>query len=209
MSLESADGRTRAGVAGTRLQANGLFTTAGVPPGNYLLRVLNPPGGWGVRSIMINGVDASDTPVEIEDKDLGGAVITFTDRISALSGTVKGPQGAADDAAAIVVFPADNRAWMNYGNNPRRVRMTRTSKSGTYSFFSGLPEGDYFVIAIADEVASEWQDPRFLEAMSREATRVTIVEGDKRAWISSGAASVLPTGGRGLTTSRRRTVDRR
>ena len=76
----------------------------------YLLRVMNPPGGWGVRSIIVGGVDASDTPVDLEDKDLSGALITFTDRISALSGTVKGPQGAPDDAAAVVVFPADNRA---------------------------------------------------------------------------------------------------
>jgi len=194
VSIESADGRTRAGVSPSRLQANGLFTTAGVPPGNYLVRVANPPGGWGVRSIMINGVDASDTPVALEDKDLSGAIITFTDRVSALSGTVKGPQGSADDAAAIVIFPADNRAWMNYGTNSRRVRMTRSSKSGTYTF-NGLPEGDYFVIAIADEVASEWQDPRFLEAMSREATRVTIVEGDKKA-MDLERRAIRPSDGR-------------
>ncbi|HYN07064.1 MAG TPA: carboxypeptidase-like regulatory domain-containing protein [Vicinamibacterales bacterium] len=175
--LESADGRSRTGTLPARLQANGLFTTAGVPPGKYLLRVINPPGGWDVRSIMLGGVDASDTPIDFEDKDLAGAVITFSDRVSALSGTVKSTQGAVDNAAAVVIFPTDNRAWTY--NNARRVRMTRASKSGTYTF-NGLPEGDYFLIAIPEEVASEWQDPRFLEAMSREATRVTIVEGDKR-----------------------------
>lgn len=179
VTIESADGRTRAGAAPSRLQANGLFTTVAVPPGKYLLRVTNPPGGWNVRSIMVNGVDASDTPVDLDDKDVGGALILFSDRTSSLSGTVKTPQGAPDDAAAVVIFPADNRAWMNYGNSPRRMRMTRASKSGAYSF-SGLPEGDYFVIAISDEVAGEWQDPRFLELMSREAARVTIAEGDKR-----------------------------
>ena len=194
VTVESADGRTRAGMAPARLQPNGLFTTQGVPPGKYLLRVMNPPGGWGVRSIMLGGVDASDTAVDLEDKDLSGAVITFTDRISSLSGTVKGPQGAPDDAAAVVIFPADNRAWMNYGINPRRVRMNRTSKSGTYSF-NGLPEGDYYVIAIGEEVAGEWQDPRFLEAMTREATRVTIAEGDKRA-IDLERRGVRPPDGR-------------
>ena len=175
--LESADGRARTGALTSRLQANGLFTTAGVPPGKYLLRVINPPGGWDVRSIMLGGVDASDTPVDLEDKDLAGALITFTDRVSALSGTVKSAQGAADNAAAAVIFPVDSRTWTY--NNPRRIRMTRVSKSGTYTF-NGLPDGDYFLIAIPEEVASEWQDPRFLDAMSREATRVTMVEGDKR-----------------------------
>jgi hypothetical protein len=194
VTVESADGKTRAGMAPARLQPNGLFTTQGVPPGKYLLRVLNPPGGWGVKSIMLGGVDASDTPVDLEDKDLSGALITFTDRISALSGTVKAAQGAPDDAAAVVVFPADNRAWMNYGVNPRRVRMTRTSKSGTYSF-NGLPEGDYHLIAIGEEVAGEWQDPRFLEAMTREATRVTIAEGDTRA-IDLERRGVRPPDGR-------------
>lgn len=182
VNIEAADGKTRAGMTNARLQPNGLFTTPGVPPGKYLLRVANPPAGWSVRSIMIGGVDASDTPIDLEDRDVGGALVTFTDRVSSLSGTVKAQQGAAagaDDAAAVVVFPADNRAWMNYGLNPRRVRMTRTSKSGAYSF-NGMPEGDYYVIAIAEEVASEWQDPRFLEAMSREANRVSISEGEKR-----------------------------
>jgi protocatechuate 3,4-dioxygenase beta subunit len=175
--LESADGKTRTGTLTSRLQANGLFTTAGVPPGKYLLRVLNAPGGWDVRSIMVGGVDASDTPVDLEDKDLAGAVVTFTDKISALSGAVKGTQGAVDNAAAVVIFPTDNRTWTY--NNPRRVRMTRASKSGTYTF-NGLPDGDYFLIAIPEEVASDWQDPRFLEAFSREATRISMVEGDKR-----------------------------
>ncbi|HEY7475614.1 MAG TPA: carboxypeptidase-like regulatory domain-containing protein, partial [Vicinamibacterales bacterium] len=175
--LESADGKTRTGTLTSRLQANGLFTTPGVPPGKYLLRVLNAPGGWDVRSIMLGGVDASDTPVDLDDKDLAGAVVTFTDKISALSGAVKATQGAADNAAAVVIFPTDNRAWTY--NNPRRVRMTRASKSGTYTF-NGLPDGDYFLIAIPEEVASDWQDPRFLEVMSREATRISMVEGDKR-----------------------------
>ncbi len=195
VSLDSADGKTRGAMAGARLQTNGLFTTQGVPPGKYLLRVANPPGGWGVRSIIVNGVDAADTPVELEDKDLAGAIITFTDRIASLSGTVKSQQNTADDAAAVVIFPTDTRAWMNYGNNPRRMRMTRASKSGTYTF-SGLPEGEYNVIAISEEVASEWQEPRFLEAMSREASRVTIVEGDKRALDLERRAVRPPTEGR-------------
>jgi len=202
VNIEAADGKTRAGMTNARLQPNGLFTTPGVPPGKYLLRVANPPAGWSVRSIMIGGVDASDTPVDLEDRDVGGALVTFTDRVSSLSGTVKAQQGAAagaDDAAAVVVFPADNRAWMNYGLNPRRVRMTRTSKSGAYSFNS-LPEGDYFVIAIAEEVASEWQDPRFLEAMSREANRVSISEGEKRVQDLDRRNTRPPGGGQDLVT---------
>ncbi|MGE5833555.1 MAG: carboxypeptidase regulatory-like domain-containing protein [Acidobacteriota bacterium] len=202
VNIEAADGKTRAGMTNTRLQTNGLFTTPGVPPGKYLLRVANPPAGWSVRSIMIGGVDASDTPIDLEDRDVGGALITFTDRVSSLSGTVKVQQGAAagaDDAAAVVVFPADNRSWMNYGLNPRRVRMTRTSKSGAYTF-NGLPEGDYFVIAIAEEVASEWQDPRFLEAMSREANRASISEGEKRVQDLERRNTRPPGGGQDLAT---------
>jgi len=40
-----------------------------------------------------------------------------------------------------------------------------------------LPSGDYCAIAVNDAVASNWQEPAFLQRLSRLATRVTLADG--------------------------------
>jgi protocatechuate 3,4-dioxygenase beta subunit len=60
--------------------------------------------------------------------------------------------------------------------NPRRMRLARTSRTGAYNF-GGLPPGDYYLVAISEEYANEWQDPRFLQQVSAQATQVSVGEG--------------------------------
>jgi hypothetical protein len=43
-----------------------------------------------------------------------------------------------------------------------------------------MPIGDYFVIAIPDEQAAGWQDPGFLDLLSRRAMHVTIMDGEHK-----------------------------
>jgi hypothetical protein len=127
---------------------------------------------------MAAGTDVSETPVELGDGDLGGVVITFSDRAASIAGSVRNPQGGPDTDAAVIVFPADNQAWANYGLNPRRMRSARTTAKGSFTFGT-MPPGEYSVIAISEEFAGEWQDPRYLEALARQAQRVTIAEGQQ------------------------------
>ena len=175
VSIEQADGRTRVNIPPARADQSGSFTTPGLLPGRYLLRA-NPPPGWTLRQVMVNGVDAADTPVEIEARDLSGVVVTFTDRLSDLSGSVRDAQGAVDANAAVIVFPIDERQWTDYGVNPRRLRLARTTSAGAYRF-GGLPPGDYYAVAISEAVAGDWQDPAFLRQLARDATRITVNEG--------------------------------
>jgi len=193
VSVESADGKQRAAIPAARVDPNGQFTVQGLLPGKYLLRVANAPGGWTFKGASNSGVDIADTPFEVEDRDITGVTLTFFDRPSELRGTVRSSRGTPDDGAAVVVFPADTRSWMNYGVNPRRMRMARTSKTGAFTF-GALPAGDYFAIAISDEVAGEWQDPQFLDLLSRSAQRVTLGEGQKNSQDLA-TQNVRPPGG--------------
>jgi 5-hydroxyisourate hydrolase-like protein (transthyretin family) len=179
ITVESADGKQRAAVPPTRVEATSQFTLTGLLPGKYVLRASNVPGGWTYKGAMHGGVDLSDSPFEVSDKDITGVVITFADRVTELRGTVKAPDNSLDSSAAVIVFPSDNRSWAQYGVNPRRMRITRSSKTGVYTF-NGLPAGDYYIAAISDEYASEWQDPQFLEALTRSATRLTLGDGEKK-----------------------------
>jgi hypothetical protein len=79
----------------------------------------------------------------------------------------------------VLVFPTDAVAWTNNGSNGRRVRSARTSTTGQY-LVPGLPPGEYYVAAIADEEAVDWQDVEFLQALTSVATRVRIADAQQR-----------------------------
>ncbi len=197
--VEPADAKQRQQSYPGRVDASANFTTLEMLPGKYLVRVGGSPPGWTFKSATIGGVDASETPIDLSERDLAGVVVTFTDVPTSLSGVVRGQDGVADDSSAVVVFPADNRSWMDYGLNPRRVRLGRTSKTGAYSF-GALPPGEYYVVAFSEEFAGEWQDPRFLDQLSRVASHVTLGDGEKRtqdlarqASKPGGAPEAVPT----------------
>jgi protocatechuate 3,4-dioxygenase beta subunit len=176
--VESANGKQKSSVPPARVDGNGTFTVYGLLPGKYVMRAANAPGGWTFKGASNGGADLSDTAFDVEDRDITGVALTFFDRPTELRGTVRGSSGLADAAAAVVVFPADTRSWMNYGINPRRMRMARTSRTGMFTF-GALPAGDYFLVAVSDEVAGEWTDPQFLDMLSRVGTRVALGEGQK------------------------------
>jgi hypothetical protein len=62
--------------------------------------------------------------------------------------------------------------------NPRRFRSVRVESTGAFKI--PLPAGSYFIVAVPDEVTGEWQDPSFLDALSRGASQVTIAEGESK-----------------------------
>lgn len=180
ISLEPADGRT-AGMAGTvrgRVESSGSFQTMGVPVGKYVLRV-TAPRGWTLRGASFNGQDIVDTAVELRDGDASGVVVTFIDRPGDLSGTVTAANGNPDATASAIAFPTDRAMWVGAGTSPRRLKNVRTGKNGSYSF-GVLPMGDYFVVAVPDAAAGDWQNPDFLDTLSRSATRVRVDEGEKK-----------------------------
>ena len=181
INLDPADGSrladaTIAFQAG-RPEEDGRFRTFGVPPGQYVLRA-NPPPGWTLKGAFLNGRDLSDTPFELESRDLTGVVLTFTDRPAVITGHVRAGQ-AADPGAVIIAFPTDTSMWIGRGPFPRRVRTTRARVDGAYTITALVP-GEYYVAAVTEEGFSDWQDPTLLAALTRVARQVRVVEGEQR-----------------------------
>jgi hypothetical protein len=177
VSMDPADGRTIARPTAYQAQIDpeGRFYTIGLMAGRYLLRVDGPPRGWTIKSALLNGIDICDAPLAVEVNDITGLVLTFTDRPSSVTGTVRTSEGRPDDDATVLLFPMDG-GWADLGSSPRRWRTMRASRAGTFGA-TGLPPGDYFAIAVSDAVASNWQDPAFLQTLARAATRVSLAEG--------------------------------
>jgi hypothetical protein len=177
LMLEPADFRPGLSQGRGRVESSGSFSTVGVPAGRYFLRVMGAPRNWTFHSAMVNGRDASVTPVELDGGDVNGVVINFTDRPSELSGQVQMESGQLD-AVTVLVFPAEQAAWTGYGSTARRFSGVRADKDGRFRIMN-LPAGNYFLAAIPDKLASNWQDPKFLETLANEATRVTVRDADK------------------------------
>ena len=191
ITVESADGRppTQGGPP-MRPTQDGRFTTPSQLPGRYFVRIGGAPGGWMLHSITVNGVDATDTPIELT-QNVSGVVITFTDQISDVRGVVTGTTAGADPPA-VIVFPSDNTAWKNFGVNPLRMRRTLANAAGNFSLGS-LPSGDYCAIAVPEEFSSEWQDPAYLEVLSRTASRFNLSLGERRT-LELSVQDVRPPG---------------
>jgi hypothetical protein len=179
VTMEPADGRTIAYPSAYQgqIDANGRFYTIGLMAGRYVLRIdgLGPGGGDWLIKAMVNGVDICDTPITLANDDVDGVIITLSPQTSRVSGTVRGADGRPDENATVLVFPA-NGVWTDLGPSPRRLRAVRASARGEFGF-DGLPAGDYHAIAVNDAVASNWQEPAFLQKLARLATRVTLGDG--------------------------------
>ncbi len=179
VSLESADVRPGApGNARGRVEPSGTFATMGVPPGRYFVRVAGAPSGWTFRGATLGGRDVTDTALEI-DGDVTGVMLSFTDRPTQLGGNVLIESGSPE-GATIIVFPTDSNAWTGYGSTSRRLRTARADKTGGYTI-SNLPAGEYFIAAVPDKIAADWQNPRFLEGLTSGATRIRLADGEKRS----------------------------
>lgn len=161
-----------------RPDEKGEFTTYGVPPGRYVIRVSPIPAGWFFKGAMFQGRDVADTPLELESKDVSGIVITFTDRPSSISGTVRGADGP-DPTAIVLAYPIDSSIWSSSGALSRRMRTARAAKDGTYAL-TALAPGEYYVVAVQEDLVGEWQDPALLQALTRVARQIRVVEGERR-----------------------------
>ena len=174
INVTPADDAVLSGNRGAQVETDGQFKTLGVPGGSYVLRVISPVTGWTLESITYQGRDIADTPVDVSGSDIAGIVVTFTDRPAEIAGTVKTTTGPDVDAS-VLVFPSEPALW-NGALNARRMKLTRVTKTGTYSV-KGLPPGSYYVVAVPDEQTSDWTDPRALESLSRAATLVDVDRG--------------------------------
>ena len=159
-------------------ESDGDFTIGGLSPGRYFVRPAGAPAGWTFKSAMFDGRDLSETPLDLQ-ADVTGIVVTFTDRSSGLRGVVRLPQGQPDAGAIVIAFPSDIAAWADFGPSPRRVRSSWTTATGEYSI-AALPPGDYFMVALPDEIAGDWRDAAALRVLARVATPVTIRDGEQK-----------------------------
>jgi hypothetical protein len=158
------------------VRADGTFDVAGMLPGAYSV-MSTVPGGWWLRSAMVGGRDVLDSLLEFGNGgDVSGAVLTFTDKHSEISGALQTQSGAAATDYFVVAFSSDRAMWRP---GSRRMQSTRPATDGHYSF-KDLPAGEYLIVALTDFEPRDLDDPAFLESVAPSALKVALGEGERK-----------------------------
>ena len=162
------------------ISANGSFTITGVAPGRYRMSVtaIDSKGStWVPLSATVEGRDLLDLPIEIRaGQNVANAEVTFTDRPTELSGSLRDASGQVLTDGYVIVFAADRTFW---SPQSRRIAATEASPDGRYSFHN-LPPGEYLVATVDDVENSEWFDPEFLESLNPSAVKVVLEPGERK-----------------------------
>lgn len=157
------------------------FELTGIQAGDYFLRVQGFTGGWLVKSIAWRGRDFTTTPFDAAaNEEFSGVVVTVTNRVASLTGSVRAADGSISESAMVVIFPALAANRVNAGLWSSRMTSTIPGNTGAYRFAS-LPAGDYLVAAIDRSRRSTWRDPEFLAVLERQARPVKLDWGQSLA----------------------------
>ena len=151
------------------VDADGAFSIKGIF-GRSPVRV-TLPDDWMVKSIVHNGLNITDTPIDLNNGDVMSDVeVTITDQVTTVSGQTTDEKGRPVSDATIVIF-ADNAEKWAFAS--RAVRAVRPDQQGRYQV-KGLPAGDYLAIALDYIEDGLWNDPDFLESLRRDAQKLEL-----------------------------------
>jgi protocatechuate 3,4-dioxygenase beta subunit len=133
---------------------------------------VSAPGGWFLQRIVRAGVDISDTPLDLREKDASDIELVLTTRPAIVTGSVSLADGTPVTECSVVIFGADETKW---GPWSRWVTLARPNQQGAFNV-KGLPAGSYFAVALASLPSGAWEDPETLKALRDAATRFSLLD---------------------------------
>jgi hypothetical protein len=147
-------------------------------PGKMKIAFAGPAPGWTIRAVRHRSVDVTDTGIEFRaNENVTDIELELTNRVTDLSGLVTNSRGEALKDYSVIVFPEDREKWMP---GSRYVRSGRPDQDGRFKL-SGLPPGQYHLIALDYLDPDSWTEPEYLERVRSKATNVSINEGETKS----------------------------
>ena len=163
--------------AATPLQDDLTFDLKSVP-GTYRVSLAAPAPGWTIRTVRLHGADVTDSGFEIKpNEDLSGLEVELTNKLTTISGLVTNARGDQVKDYSAIVFAQDSTRWG--GSNPRYQSMGRPDQDGRFKV-TGLPAGEYYIIALERIDTGEMNDPEFLERIRQRASTISLNEGETK-----------------------------
>lgn len=176
--LTPMSGGVMLGASSAQLNPDGSFEVEGLMPGLYRLSAgLGGTTPWSLASAIQAGRELSITPVEITAASASEPIaVTFTDRVTELTGRLEDALGRAAADYFILVFSTNERAWYE---GSRAIAQTRPGSDGQF-IVKALPPGDYFLAAVTDIERDEWFNPALLRELVPAAIRFSVAEGERK-----------------------------
>ena len=172
------DGPSFGGVTPGRVADDYTFVLK-TSPGRARISLSNPPAGWSIRTARLNGAEVIDSGIEFKpNENVRGLEIELTNKVSVVTGLVTSGRGEASRDYTAIAFPQDSDRWKD--TNSRYIRTGRPDQDGRFKI-SGLPPGEYLLIAVDHINPGESSDPEFLERVHTKATRFSLSEGETKS----------------------------
>jgi len=147
-------------------------------PGKMRVTLAGPMPGWAIRSVRYRETDVVDTGMELHaGENITDLEVELTNRLTDVSGVVTTAKGETVKDYSVVVFPVDREKWTP---NSRYVQRARPDQDGRYKV-TGLPPGEYRVIALDYVDSNDWNDPEFLEKIRSSTTAFSVTEGEMKS----------------------------
>jgi hypothetical protein len=102
--------------------------------------------------------------------------LVFSSRWAEVTGTVTDERRRPVGDASLVIFSADENRWSPEG---RGIRPIRTAPTGAFGV-PGLHPGDHYIAFTGPIEPGRWQDPEYLRSLVQRATRVSVLDGEKK-----------------------------
>jgi hypothetical protein len=160
-----------------RINKDGTFTIDGVSVGEHFIRANGGGGlrGWNLKSVTVDGRDVTDIPISMRSgQRVNNLVVTFTDKINEVSGSVTDVQGNPVTEYTVLAFSTNSSVWRP---NSRQIATTRPDQTGMYKI-RNLPAGEYYVVTVDPSEPGEWFEPAYLDQHRAGAARITLGDGD-------------------------------
>jgi protocatechuate 3,4-dioxygenase beta subunit len=155
-----------------RVREDWTFTVSNAYGASRLIASL--PDGWSLKTILHDGRDITDVPVEMKSgEELSGVQVIVTNRVTTITGQLADDKGAPVVDGTVLLFADDASKW---SEDSRWIRAVRPDQQGKYEI-KGLPPGEYLAVALNYVEDGVWNDPEYLESIRRYAQRLTLNEG--------------------------------
>jgi protocatechuate 3,4-dioxygenase beta subunit len=175
MAMPVDPGEMFAGVTSARPNDDGTFELLS-RPGRFRITLVNTPAGWALRSVRLNGVDVTDTGVDVKPaEDISGLEVELTNKATTISGLVTNARGEAVQDYTAIVFSQDRANWTG---NTRYQGISRPDQDGRFKI--NLPPGEYYIVAVDRVEQGQSGDPDFLESIRPKATPFSVMEGETK-----------------------------
>jgi hypothetical protein len=160
-----------------RVEKDNSFKIVAVAAGSHLIRPSGQLRGWSLKSVVLDGHDITDTPIEVRSgQEISRVSITFTDAVSEINGTLTTAQGNPVTDYTVLAFSTDSTFWRPQS---RHIATARPDQNGKFRI-RNLPPGDYYLATVDPTHQGEWFEPAYLEEHRNGAVSVTIGEGETK-----------------------------